>query len=139
MLAPGTCTIQASQAGNTNFAAATAVSESFTVATSGSGFKLIATPNSETIHRGDLAAFLLEAQSLNGFSGSVKISCSGSLSDSVCADFPQTLKLSPNKIALAISGILFPKTTAPGTYTLTFTGTSGSVTASTTANFTVQQ
>ena len=138
MLAPGTCTIQASQAGNTNFAATTAVSESFTV-TSASGFKLVATPNSETIRRGDLAAFLLEAQSLNGFSGSVKISCSGSLSGSVCGDFPQTLKLLPNKTALAISGILFPKTTAPGTYTLTFTGTSGSVTASTTANFTVQQ
>ncbi len=139
MLATGTCTIQASQGGSTNFAAATAVDQSFTVNAAASDFKLIATPSSEAIKRGNLAVFLLEVQSLNSFSGSVKITCSGGPSDSVCADFPQTLKLSPNKTALAISGILFPKDTTPGTYTLSFTGTSGSTTSSTTAKFTVQE
>jgi large repetitive protein len=137
MLSAGNCTIQASQAGNANYAAASPVSVSFAV-TSAAGFKLTATPNSETIHRGILAAFLLEAQSVNGFSGNVKITCSGGPSDSVCGDFPQTLILLPNKLALAISGILFPKNTTPGTYTLTFTGTSGSTTATTTAQFKVE-
>ena len=137
MLTAGTCTIQASQAGSANYSAASAVKVSFTV-TAASEFNLIATPNSETIHRGVLAAFLLQAQSVNGFSGSVKITCSGAPSPSVCGTLPQTLKLQPNKTVLAISGILFPKNTAPGTYTLTFTGTSGSITATATAQFKVQ-
>jgi hypothetical protein len=40
--------------------------------------------------------------------------------------------------AYAVSGVLFPKTTAPGTYTITFTGVSGSLTNKTTAKFTVK-
>ncbi|SPE26922.1 hypothetical protein SBA2_310028 [Acidobacteriia bacterium SbA2] len=104
----------------------------------GSTFKLIATPKSETIHRGILAAFLLEAQSVDGFSGNVKITCSGGPAGSMCGEFPQTVNLQPNKFALALSGALFPKNTTPGTYTLTFTGTSGSDVVSTTAQFKVQ-
>ncbi|HEY2017746.1 MAG TPA: hypothetical protein VGH38_29775, partial [Bryobacteraceae bacterium] len=121
MLSAGTCIIQATQAGNANYAAATPVSVSFSVATAAT-FKLITTPNSETIHRGILAAFLLEAQSVNGFSGIVKITCSGGPAASVCGSFPQTLTVQANKTALALSGILFPANTTPGTYTLTFTG-----------------
>jgi hypothetical protein len=49
---------------------------------------------------------------------------------------PQTVPV--NGTAWAISGILFPENTTPGTYTITFTGTSGSVTASTTAQFIVK-
>jgi sugar lactone lactonase YvrE len=138
MLAAGTCTIQASQAGNANYAAATPVSVSFSVAMAAT-FKLITTPNSETIHRGILAAVLLEAQSVNGFSGKVQITCSGGPAASVCGSFPQNLTVQANKTALALSGILFPANTAPGTYTLTFTGISGVTTVSTTAKFTVQK
>jgi large repetitive protein len=134
MTGVGTCTIAATQAGNANYTAAIPVSVSFIV----SGFNLVAMPSSETIHRGILAAFLLEAQSLNGFWGDVKITCSGGPSNSVCGDFPQTVKVLPNKVALAISGVLFPKNTSSGTYTLTFTGTSGSAVVSTTAQFKVE-
>jgi hypothetical protein len=140
MLAAGTCTIVASQSGNNNYITANVAVENITVNTApAAGFKLVATPGSETIQRGVLAAFLLEAQSVNSFSGSVKITCSGGPSNSVCGSFPQTLKVSANKTALALSGILFPKNTAPGTYTLTFTGISGTTTASTIAKFTVTQ
>ena len=138
MLAPGTCTIQATQPGNANYAAATPVSISFTV-TAAASFKLIALPDSETVPRGIPAAFLLEVQSLNGFSGGVKLTCSGGPSPSACGAFPQTVQLRPNQLAIAISGILFPASTTPGTYTLTFTGTSGSIVASTTAQFTVKK
>ena len=134
MLAPGNCTIRATQPGTLNYAAAVPVSVSFTV-TLASTFKLIATPDSVTINRGILAAFLLEAQSVNGFSGNVTISCAGGPSKSVCGSFPQMVKLVPNKMALAISGILFPSNTPPGTYTLTFTGNSGSMAVRTTAQF----
>jgi hypothetical protein len=137
MLEAGTCTIQATQAGNANYLAATPVSVSFTV-TAGATFKLIATPSSETVHRGTLAAFLLEAQSVNSFSGNVKVTCSGGPANSVCGEFPQTLNLQPNKTAIAISGVLFPKNTTLGTYTITFTGTSGSLVVSTSAQFNVE-
>ena len=137
MLATGTCTIQATQSGNANYLAATPVSVSFSV-TAAATFKLIATPSSETVHRGTLAAFLLEAQSVNGFSGNVKITCSGGPANSVCGEFPQTLNLQPNKTAIALSGVLFPKNTTLGTYTITFTGTSGSLVVSTSAQFNVE-
>jgi len=137
MLAAGTCTLQASQSGNANYAAASPVSVSFSVATAAT-FKLVATPNFETIRRGILAAFILEAQSEDSFSGKVKITCSDGPAASVCGSFPKTLTVQANKTALAISGILLPANTAPGTYSLTFTGTSGSITVSTTAQFKVQ-
>jgi hypothetical protein len=139
MLAAGTCTLQASQSGNANYTAAGAVNVSFSVAAASTAtFKLLTTPNSETIRRGTLAAFILEAQSENSFSGKVKITCSGGPVASVCGSFPQTLTVQANKTALAISGILFPANTTPGAYTLTFTGTSGSITVSATAQFKVQ-
>jgi hypothetical protein len=137
MLAAGTCSIQATQSGNSNYTAASSVTDGFTVAPA-SGFKLTATPGSETIKRGNVGAFLLEATSVNGFSGSVRITCSGGPANSICGDFPQTVKLSANGTALALSGVVFPKNTTPGDYTVTFTGTSGSVTASTSATFIIQ-
>jgi len=138
MLAPGTCTIAASQAGNTNYAAATTVTQSFTVS-SATSFTITADPGSETIKRGVLAAFLLDVQSVNGFSGKVKLTCSGGPKGAECADLPQTVQVNANKTAYAVSGILFPASTAPGTYTITFTGTSGSLTETGTATFTVEK
>lgn len=137
MLAAGTCSIQATQSGNSNYSAASSVTDSFAVATA-SGFKLSATPGSETIKRGNLGAFLLEVTSVNGFSGNVKIACSGGPSNSICGNFPQTVKVNANATALALSGVLFPTSTAAGTYTINFTGTSGSLTSSTSATFTVK-
>jgi hypothetical protein len=93
-------------------------------------------PPAETVHRGNLAAFVLELDSVNGFKGKVKLSCSGGPPGSVCVDLPQTVSL--NGRAYALSGIFFSKNTKPGTYTVTFTGVSGSLTNSTHASFTVK-
>jgi hypothetical protein len=138
LLASGTCTITAMQGGNTDYSAASTVNQSFTVSqsSSGAGFTITPEPGSETIKRGDVAAFLLVVQSVNGFKGNVTLSCSGGPVGSQCGDLPQTISV--NGKALAISGILFPKSTTPGVYTLTFTGKSGSLTNSATAKFTVQ-
>jgi hypothetical protein len=100
-------------------------------------FTITPTPSSETIYRGDIAAFLLELKAASGFSGKVTLSCSGGPSGSYCADFPMTVSFSKG-IALAIAGIYFPPTTAPGTHTLTFTGTSGSITDTASATFIVE-
>ena len=61
---------------------------------------------------------------------------SGGPAGAHCADLPRTIRL--DGTAHAVSGILFPRDTAPGTYTVTFTGVSGSLTNSATAQFTVE-
>jgi hypothetical protein len=131
----GTCSIQASQAGNSTYAPASPVTQSFTVSAA-ANFTLTPLPPSETVYCGVLAAFLLELQSEKGFNGNVTLSCSGGPAGAKCADLPQTLHL--NGTALAVSGILFPAGTKAGTYTMTFTGVSGSLKNSTTAQFTVK-
>jgi hypothetical protein len=54
---------------------------------------------------------------------------------SSCEDLPKTISVT--KKATVKSGILFSKSTVPGVYTLTFTGTSGALTSSVNAKFTV--
>ena len=132
MLAAGTCSIQASQPGNGVYLAATPVVQSFAV----TSFSLTAKPASETITRGQLAAFLLVLQSINGFKGSVAVTCAGGPANSACAGFPKSVTL--NGTAYAVSGVLFPKQTASGTYVITFTAVSGPLTQKTTATFTVK-
>jgi len=99
-------------------------------------FTITAFPSAQTVYRGRLADFILLLRSLNGFSGSVKLTCSGGPADSICGNFPRTVQL--RGTALAISGVLFPSTTRPGTFVVTFTGVSGALTNSTTATFTVK-
>ncbi len=101
-------------------------------------FTLTADPSSQTVRRGALAVFLLEAKSANGFAGTLKLTCSGGPPKSVCEDFPATLRLKAGGAALALSGILFPATTAPGVYSVTFTGASGSLTSTATAQLKVR-
>jgi sugar lactone lactonase YvrE len=135
MVGPGTCTIQAAQAGNTDYAAAQTVIQSFSVAARVANFTITATPTSATIARGKTATFALELASVNGFDGRVKLSCSGGPTGSYCIDMPQTVKV--NGITAVVSGIFFPADSKLGTYTITFTGTSGSLNMSATSTFTV--
>lgn len=104
--------------------------------TPASNFSVKPIPASETLSRGNLAAFALQLDSINGFTGNVALSCSGGPAGAVCADLPRIVKL--NGRAYAISGILFPRSTNPGTYTITYTGVSGSLTNRNTATFVVK-
>jgi hypothetical protein len=133
LVSAGTCTIQASQAGNNVYAAAS-LSRSVTVI---AAFTITPNPPNETLYRGDIAAFLLQLQAASGFSANVTLSCSSQVSGSYCVDFPMTVSFHKGQ-ALALSGIFFPPTTPPGTYTITFTGTSGTIKNSATATFTVR-
>ncbi len=133
-LSLGTCTIEATQSGSVDYNPANPVQISFPVM----GFTLTAEPASETIKRGVLGVFLLEVKSVNGFAGNVSIDCTGGPPQSVCRDFPQTARVKANGTALALSGILFRPQDVAGTYTITFTGTSGTDTSAATAQFTVK-
>ncbi|MGA2601334.1 MAG: choice-of-anchor tandem repeat GloVer-containing protein [Bryobacteraceae bacterium] len=134
LVSAGTCTIVASQGGGSGYAPATPVSQSFTVQ---AAYTITPNPSAETVVLGGLAAFELEVRSTTGFSGSIKLSCSGGPSGTTCADFPMTIRLT-NGYGLAISGIVFPRNTPAGTYTITFTGVSGAISNSATATFTVK-
>ena len=73
---------------------------------------------------------------MNGFNANVALICSGGPAGAKCANLPQTVRV--NGTAYAVSGMLFPTNTIPGTYTVTFTGKSGSLTQTATATFTVR-
>jgi hypothetical protein len=98
-------------------------------------FTITLIPPAEIVDRGVLGLFILELDSVRGFDGNVTLSCSGGPAGSECFDLPQTVKV--NGTAHALSGILFPENATPGTYTITFTGVSGSLTNTATAKFTV--
>ena len=137
LILAGTCTIQATQSGNANFAAATSVSQSFSVTGTQTGsFTITPIPAVETVTRGVVGLFALELRSVNGFKGNVKLTCSGGPAGSECVDFPMTANL--NQTYIALSGILFQPAAKPGTYTITFTGVSGSITETATAQFIVK-
>ena len=134
-LTAGTCSLQASQAGNAAYTAATPVTQNVMVSVA-AGFTITPTPSSLTITRGTLGGFILQLKPVNGFKDNVKLTCSGGPSGSYCANLPQTVHVEGT--AYAVSGILFPPNTPPGTYTITFTGVAGSATNTATAKFIVQ-
>jgi hypothetical protein len=137
LIQAGTCTIQASQAGNSNFAAAASVSQNISVtSTQTASFTITPIPAVETVNRGALGLFILELKSVKGFNGTVKLTCTGGPTGNECVDFPQTVKV--NGTAFAFSGILFEPKAKPGTYIITFTGVSGAITESATAQFIVK-
>ncbi len=82
-------------------------------------FTITPIPSVENMVLGNIAAFVLQLRSVQNFNGNVTLSCSGGPAGSKCADLPQTVRV--NGTALALSGILFPKGTPKGTYTMSFT------------------
>jgi hypothetical protein len=132
--ATGSCTVTVSVPATANYLAGSAQYTFTAIAP----FTITPNPAKEQINLGVLASFTLQINSQDSFSGSIKLTCSGGPAGATCFNLPMTVLLLPNGQALAVSGILFPLNTAPGTYTMTFTGASGSLTTSATAQFTVQ-
>jgi large repetitive protein len=87
LVASGTCTVQATQAGNTNYAAATPVNQSFQV----TDFTLTSTPTSATITAGQTATFTLTATPQGSFTSPISFSCSGLPAMANCTFSPATL------------------------------------------------
>jgi hypothetical protein len=129
----GTVVLKATQAAAGNYGAGS-LTASFTVAP---GFTITSLPGTENVYGGDIAIFLLELQASSGFNGKVTLSCSGGPANSICINFPMTVTFF-NGSALALSGIYFPPNTKVGTYNLTVTGVSGSVSASGNSTFILQ-
>jgi sugar lactone lactonase YvrE len=135
LIAAGACAIRATQAGNGSYSAAAPVSQSFAV-TAATSFTITPVLGTTTVKRGVVAAFLLRLNSVNGFHGDVRLSCSGGPAGSYCANLPQTVRL--DGTAYALSGVLFPASTPNGSYTITFEGVSGTQRVTARATFTVK-
>ncbi len=118
----GTCVVDANQAGNANYTAASQVQQSFAVAASAPpDFSLSASPSSQSVRRGNTATYTVTITALNGFNGAVTLSITGQPSGS-------TVTFTPNPAATSstLTVATLPGTTRR-TYTLTITGVSGSL------------
>ncbi len=96
-------------------------------------FTIAATPQSQTINRGSRTTYTVTLAPVNGFNSRVTLSLSGCPSNATCSFNPQSLT-PPGSSTLTVSTGYF---TQDGNYTLTITGTSGSLRNSTTVGLTV--
>ncbi|MDE1178228.1 MAG: SMP-30/gluconolactonase/LRE family protein [Edaphobacter sp.] len=96
-------------------------------------FSISATPNSQTVAQGSNTTYTTTISPLNGFTDTVSPSVSG-LPAGATANFIAASAANPRTWALMVSTAT---TTAAGTYTLTITGTSGTLSHSTTATLVV--
>jgi hypothetical protein len=90
-------------------------------------FSLSATPSSRTVTAGNPTSYSVTATSLNGYNGTVSFSASGNPAG-------VTVSFSPTSVTPTSSTTMNVTTaanTTPGTYTLTITGTDGTLTHST--------
>ncbi len=110
LLAAGTCTIVASQAGNGSYAAAASVAQSFSVVSP--SFALNAAAATLTQKPGSSGTDVITVTPQGGFSGSVSYSVAG-LPSGVTGTF------SGDTLQVSVSA-----TTVPGVYPLTITGSS---------------
>ncbi|MDQ2711294.1 MAG: FG-GAP-like repeat-containing protein [Acidobacteriota bacterium] len=138
-LPAGTDALTAVYSGDTNFAGSSAPTVLLSVLP-GPSFTLTPSSSSEKTwrdrHGNWLGGVVLTLQSQNGFQGNVQLSCSGGPAGTGCVDLPGTVRL--HGTAYALAGVSFPAKTPSGTYPVTFTGVAGSLTSSTTVNFTVK-
>jgi uncharacterized membrane protein len=126
--------IQASQAGNNLYAAATPVTQSFSV----TDFSLTVTPPSLTISSGHSASYSVALKSLNGFTDTVALGCSGGPLHSTCAVSPASVSLSSSSTVKATVTLQTPQNVNHGTFMLTITAKAGADTHSATVSLTVK-
>jgi trimeric autotransporter adhesin len=95
-------------------------------------FSVAVSPSSQTIV-GRKATFTLTVDAVNGFSGTVSLSCAGGPAGSTCNVSPSSVTLAGATTTTAKATVTVPTGTVPGNYPVTFTAGSGGATRSTTA------
>lgn len=128
---PVTRTVTASYGGDSDFISSTSTNASEQVV----DFSLSVSPSSQTMPPGHLASYTLTARSLNGFTGTLTLTCGALPPHSSCAITPASVNLSSSTATATVQIDQENK----GTYTLTFTGSYGTVATHTvTASLTVK-
>ena len=135
----GTYKITATYSGDTNYQAVTAGqsnSAPITITASTSGFTLAANPTSVAITPGGAAGTsVITVTDQGGFSGNVTLAVSAGLPSGVTAQFTPN----PTTANTSTLSLLANSSATTGPATLTITGTSGSLNATTTIALTVNQ
>src|SRR5207237_1112058 len=104
----------------------------------GTDFIISVTPGSETIPSGHQAAYAITLTSISGFNGTVSLACSGEPPNSVCAASPQSFTLTGTSMAEGTVTLHPPRNVNHGTFTLTFSASSGGRTHSANVTLTVK-
>ncbi len=112
LVAAGTCTIQATQAGNAGYAAATPVSQSFQV--EAATFTVTSNPPSATVVAGQSAVFTLTVTPQGTYNSAIGFACSGLPAVAACSFSPATVTPGANPATTTLT-----ITTAPQTALLT--------------------
>jgi len=121
--------VSSTNGGTGNFASATLGAGDFTIAVS---------PTTETIPPGHMAVYTLMLSSTTGFQGTINLTCTGGPPNSTCTVILSSVTLtSGSETAKVTVDLAVPKGASKGMSTLTFTGTSGTLTHSTTATLKV--
>jgi hypothetical protein len=93
-------------------------------------FYLTDTPPSQTIPPGGSTSYSVTVNPVNGYSNTVTLSLSGCPSGATCSISPSSVSPPYNPSTLSVSST---SSLAPGNYTITITGTDGTLTHTTTA------
>lgn len=101
-------------------------------------FTLDVSPPSQTISAGNIAHFGVSIASLNGLTGSVSVTCTGLPANSSCDISPNPLQLPTTSNPARGTATVFVPTGTTGTFTLSFTATTGNLTHTTQAKLNVQ-
>jgi hypothetical protein len=95
-------------------------------------FNLSASPPSQTVTQGQSTSYTATVTSLNGFNSAVSLTVSGCPSNTICTLNPTSVTPPANASINSTLTVQTSSTTPTGWYTLTITGTSGSLTHATT-------
>ena len=100
-------------------------------------FALEANPGSLTVDAGSSGTFTVTGTAINGFNGTVSLTCTGQPSGSSCTPNPASITPTSSGANSTVT-VTTSASTPVGTYPLMVTGTSGSVQHSVTVSLTVQ-
>jgi hypothetical protein len=90
-----------------------------------SDFSISARPSSQTVEEGGTAKYTITLTPLNGFTGTVTLTCADVIVGSTCTITPSSVTLTGTKHATVKVSV--PWNGHEGSFTLTFTGTSGTL------------
>jgi hypothetical protein len=90
-----------------------------------SDFSISARPSSQTVEEGGTARYTITLTPLNGFTGTATLTCTDGIPGSTCTITPSSVALTGTKHATA--KVTVPWNAPDGSFTLTFTGTSGTL------------
>jgi hypothetical protein len=119
--AAGTKTLKATYGGDNNFN----LSASAGITHNVTDFSIISSPTSQTLKAAQKVTYKLTLAPLNGFAGTVSLSCAGLPANSTCSFNPASVRLSGSSSATSTVTVQTSKTTQKGMYTLSLVGTYG--------------